>query len=255
MKMIVNADDFGLCQGQNLGIQLAHRHGIVTSASLMPNMKGFVEAVNLAHENPNLGIGVHLVLSAGKPVLHPDHVPSLIGADGYFKKFNGMKHLNLNIDELEKEWRAQIEKVISSGIRPDHLDGHHHLHQHPDTFELTLKLAKEYKLPIRYLPGVDPVRELQLLRQSGVKYAYCVPDFYKEGVTREYFLNFIGLHEHLDQDLLEVMCHPAYLDPYILLHSSYNLDRVKELAILTDESIKKSLLDDGIQLTTFKEIQ
>jgi predicted glycoside hydrolase/deacetylase ChbG (UPF0249 family) len=253
MKLIINADDFGLCPGQNLGIQSAHRHGIVTSASLMANGRWFAEAIAIAHENPTLGIGVHLVLSAGKPILPLSDVKSLVDSDGFFHKFNDAKHINADMSELEKEWRAQIEKVLSHGIIPDHLDGHHHLHLHPDIFATTLKLAKEYHLPIRWIPGSDPNREKEQMRKQHVNYVYCLHDFFMEGVSNEYFYNFVGLHEHLDQDHFDVMCHPAYLDPYIMTHSKYTLYRVKELGVLTDKSVKEALLEHNIELTTYKQ--
>jgi len=253
MKLIINADDFGLCPGQNLGIQSAHRHGIVTSASIMANGRSFSEAVTLANENPALGIGIHLVLSSGKPVLPTNEVGSLIGIDGNFKKFKDEKHIDADPVEIEKEWRAQIEKVLAHGIKLDHLDGHHHLHLHPDTFEIALKLAKEYGLPIRWIPGKDPMREKELMKKYQVKYVYCLHDFFKEGVSNDYFIHFIGLHEHLDQDHFEVMCHPAYLDPYILTHSKYTLYRVKELGVLTDQSVKDALAQHNIELTTYKQ--
>lgn len=123
---------------------------------------------------------------------------------------------------------------------------------HPTTFLTTLKLAKEYNLPIRWIPGADPTREKALFARYQVKYVYCLHDFFKEGVSDAYFLNFIGLHEHLDQDHFEVMCHPAYLDPYILTHSKYTLYRVKELAVLTDQKVKSELLLHNIELTTYK---
>jgi predicted glycoside hydrolase/deacetylase ChbG (UPF0249 family) len=254
MKLIVNADDFGLCTGQNLGIQSAHRHGIVTSTSLMANGRSFAEAIAIAIANPALGIGVHLVLSAGKPVLPADEVKTLIGLDGSFRKFKDMQRIDADKAEIEKEWRAQIGKVISHGISPDHLDGHHHLHLHPDNFEITLKLAKEFRLPIRWIPGTDPTHEKDLMRRYNVKYVYCLHDFFKEGVSDDYFLHFIGLHEHLDQDLFEVMCHPAYLDPFILTHSKYTVDRVKELGVLTNTQVKASLDQHNIQRITYRAI-
>ena len=68
-KLIVNADDMGLCEAVNYGILCAHQKGIVTSCTLMAGMPGFEHAVGLLKANPKLGVGVHLTLSAGTPVL------------------------------------------------------------------------------------------------------------------------------------------------------------------------------------------
>ncbi|HOI45659.1 MAG TPA: ChbG/HpnK family deacetylase, partial [Candidatus Aminicenantes bacterium] len=82
-RVIVNADDFGLCQGVNRGIVLAHQKGILTSATLMANMPGFDEAVEMARDHPRLGVGVHLNLLRGEPVTPARDVASLVRADGF----------------------------------------------------------------------------------------------------------------------------------------------------------------------------
>src|SRR6266851_10522683 len=82
--LIVNADDFGLSSGINVGIIEGFKKGILTSASIMVNAPAFDEAVELAHAHPDLGIGVHLNVLRGKAVLPPDEIPSLVDANGRF---------------------------------------------------------------------------------------------------------------------------------------------------------------------------
>ena len=83
-KVIFNADDFGYSKAINLGIIQAHKNGILSSATLMANMPGFEDAVKLAKENPELGVGVHLTLTCGYPVL--SDVPTLCQENGKFHK-------------------------------------------------------------------------------------------------------------------------------------------------------------------------
>lgn len=85
-KWIINADDFGYSKGVNYGIIEAHQQGIVTSATLMANMPGATHAAALAKDKPNLGVGVHLVLTIGKPLT--EDVPSLIDKNGHFLRYN-----------------------------------------------------------------------------------------------------------------------------------------------------------------------
>ena len=68
MKLIINADDFGYSNGVNYGIIDAFKNGILTSTTCLTNMPGFNHAIQLAKENPNLGIGIHLTLTCGKPL-------------------------------------------------------------------------------------------------------------------------------------------------------------------------------------------
>src|SRR5260370_17726545 len=81
---IVNADDLGWTAGVNRGIAEAHRHGIVTSASLLANGQAFAEAVELAQDTSGLGVGVHLNLSDGPPVAPPGVAPSLLNDSSQF---------------------------------------------------------------------------------------------------------------------------------------------------------------------------
>ena len=95
--VIINADDFGYSQGINLGIIEAHKNGILSSTTMMANMPGFEHGVELAKNNPKLGIGVHLNLTCGKPLL--DNVPSLTD----YKEFR-------NLSYYEKETEHSIRR-------------------------------------------------------------------------------------------------------------------------------------------------
>src|SRR4051812_35977187 len=83
-QLVVTADDFGISRGVNRGIVEAHRNGLVTSASLMPNLPSAEDALTRATTCPDLGLGLHLTLTAGRPLSPPDRVPTLVDADGQF---------------------------------------------------------------------------------------------------------------------------------------------------------------------------
>ena len=83
-RLIVNGDDFGMCEGVTLGILKAHRDGILCSTTMMVGMPFAAQAAQMAKDYPNLGIGIHFTLTAGKPVSDPKDVPSLVEADGTF---------------------------------------------------------------------------------------------------------------------------------------------------------------------------
>ena len=128
-NLIVNADDLGWTAGVNRGIAEAHRHGIVTSASLLANGSAFASGVEVARSTPGLGVGVHLNLSDGAPVAARELVTSLVNDAGEFA--SGPENLLLRIasrglalHEVEQEWEAQIEKVrdASGGWEPREID-------------------------------------------------------------------------------------------------------------------------------------
>ncbi len=158
--LIVNADDFGRSEFVNAGIAEAFRRGILTSTSIVANGAGFESAVALVPQLEGLGIGIHLVLSEHDPVLPPSQIPSLVTKDG---RFPSRRRQLMNLaadprmsDDALKEWDAQISKVLASGIRLDHIDGHGHCHAHPRVAKAVVTLAERYGIAHVRVP-VEPM--------------------------------------------------------------------------------------------------
>ncbi|HEY1789140.1 MAG TPA: hopanoid biosynthesis-associated protein HpnK [Verrucomicrobiae bacterium] len=146
-RLIVNADDFGLSQSVNQAVVRAHREGILTSASLMVNEAGFAEAIALAKENPNLGLGLHLTLLQGHSTLPPERIPGLVNSRGEFSNSPvgvGMAYFFRRSlrEQLRAEIRAQFGKFYSTGLPLDHVNGHLHLHLHPVIFKILMDDAE-----------------------------------------------------------------------------------------------------------------
>jgi chitin disaccharide deacetylase len=146
-RLIVNADDFGLSASANHAIIRGHREGILTSASLMMNEPGFEEAVELARQNPRLGVGLHLTLLCGHSTLPAAQIPGLVNGRGEFGSQParvGLRyfcHRRLRA-QLKAEILAQFEKFRSTGLPLDHVDSHHHLHAHPVVFRILIEAAE-----------------------------------------------------------------------------------------------------------------
>lgn len=146
-RLIVTADDVGLHPGMTEGAIRAHREGIVTACSVVANGAAFEDAVARLREVPSLEVGVHLTLVEERPL-----------TDIRFpKKYTWFVPLYLarriGIAAIERELRAQIEKVLATGLRVTHLNGHQHLHVLPRIFAVVRKLAGEYS--IGYVRTVD----------------------------------------------------------------------------------------------------
>ena len=121
-RLIINADDFGLTAGVNRAIVEAHENGVVSSATLMANGQAFAQAVRLAQSTPRLGVGCHVVLVDGSPLLPRTQVQSLLDRSGNsagdprfregISKFGALSMLGrLPADEIEAEATAQIRKL------------------------------------------------------------------------------------------------------------------------------------------------
>lgn len=147
-RLIVNADDFGLTPGVNRAIMELHGDGLVTSTSLMARASATGEAMELACSTPSLGVGCHVVLADGEPVLEPEQIPSLVDArTGQFLPTLGAFLLRLftgriRAEEIEAEAAAQIGQLQQNGVRLTHIDTHKHTHMFPAVLRPVLRAAR-----------------------------------------------------------------------------------------------------------------
>lgn len=153
VKLIFNADDFGISQGVNEAIFKAHTQGVLNSTSIMITLKYVPQALEMAKQMPDLNIGLHANLTNENSVLKQDEIPLLVDENGKFKHgFVNLACLSLLHpkelkNQAKKEIKAQIEKAISCGIKLTHLDSHRHIHMIPAIFKACMELAKEYNIP------------------------------------------------------------------------------------------------------------
>lgn len=155
--LIINADDFGYSTQVNQAIIQAHQKGILTSTSLMVSADAFEEALTLAKANPNLPVGLHLVLGCGKSVLPYDQIPNLVDNENNFLddplKTGLRYHFNAKArEQLPLEIRAQLEKFRDTGLTLSHVDGHLHHHVNPVVLHTLLDLAEEFNIKYIRLP-------------------------------------------------------------------------------------------------------
>ena len=181
-RFILNADDFGLSKAHNRAVLEAYQAGLLKSASLMANGEAFEEAVtSVIPQCPDLGVGIHLNVIEGKSLC--TDIVSLTSSEGVFN--NSYIQLLIKaynpkdtefLPQLEREFRRQIEKVMSK-TSVSHIDSHVHVHSIPRIFEMVCRLAKEY--------GIKQVR-------TQFERPYIVPDL-KKHLTLKYPINLIKL--------------------------------------------------------------
>lgn len=245
--LIVNADDFGYSRGINLGIIDSYKEGILSSTTMMANMPGFEHGVKMAKENPELGIGVHLTLTCGKPLLK-NTVPSLT-SDGFFHKFSFYTdNFSIDTDELYKEWDAQINKIKDAGIDATHIDSHHHMNTIPIIKDVFLALAREHNLPVRNNFSVP--NDIQTTDKLFM-------EFDNLGSTRELWKSLVinNLIKDCKQfQTVEIMCHPGYLDHVVFESSGLLENRVHTVHELINPAYHDILKNNNIKLGTYKDI-
>jgi chitin disaccharide deacetylase len=284
-RLIVNADDFGFTSGVNRGIVEAHSRGIVTSSTLMANGPAFAEAAQLAKTIPTLGIGCHVVLIDGRPVLSAEQVPSLTNA-GLFR--DGMMTFaaraiagNINADEITAEATAQIRKIQAAGIPVSHIDTHKHTHLFPKILRPLLRAAAAcgiHALRNPFGPRL-PLRSSDLMARPGLwaraaqlRFLGRFAGKFREAVDRDGFVTPDGtlgilVTGALDETLFhaiarsippgtwEFVCHPGYNDSDLQrAETRLRESRETELRVLTLPAARELLLQEGIELISYREL-
>jgi len=250
IKVIFNADDFGLTKGVNLGIIETFKNGPVRSTTIMAGADEFEHAVKLSKDNPNLKVGIHLTLTAINSVggvyqTLTDEKGKLLPLSIIEQRAREGK---LNLEEVEVEYQAQIEKVLQAGIKPSHLDSHHHTHGLLGVQDVVLKVARKY--------GIDKIRMVdngppESMRGGLQTTDYFEVGFFGEGAT---FKNLKKLLRNVKKGSVEVMVHPGYMDSVLPEISSYNKMRNVEKDILTSEELREFLKQGNYEIADFSDL-
>nr|WP_205606381.1 carbohydrate deacetylase [Clostridium butyricum] len=252
--MIINADDFGYSKAVNLGIMESHINGVLTSTTLMANMPGVDHAVSLLKNMPNLCVGAHLTLTCGKPMLG-EKVSTLIKENGYFFKLEDMENKVVQMDtsEIYEEWKTQIRYLLKKGVNLSHIDSHHHVHTFKEHEEIIKVLSEEFNLPVRNCNNVleNKIRFLDLCNYNPIRN---MEEKY-ENVRIECFKVIEKIiKKNIQYENTEAMCHPAFLDSYLLENSSFNIARIREVDILCDQLMRDLINKYEIKLCNYKNI-
>jgi predicted glycoside hydrolase/deacetylase ChbG (UPF0249 family) len=276
-KVIINADDFGLCQGVNDAVAKARTEGLLTSATLMVNMPCADQAVEIAKSLPNLGVGVHLNLTEGRPVSKNSYLCNPQGDFAY-----SAERLCL-LSLFSKKFRAaikielftQVEWLKDKGITPTHLDSHKHIHTFPSIFPIVLELARRFDIPAIRLP----------LERQRFSEAHWPPPG-RKGLIKSYIIRnmarlnrlqgpglfrtseFLGIAHtgRIDVDFLkaaflynsapvvEIMTHPGFAEGLGQSGSRLVEQRLKELQALCSEQTKFYLSKAEIELVNYGQL-
>jgi hopanoid biosynthesis associated protein HpnK len=285
-RVIINADDFGLSPGVNRGIVAAFRSGVLTSTTMLVNLRSFDDAVARARENPDLPVGIHLSLLWGAPVAAPAAVPSLIERNAQFPRsltvlarryFLGQ----LNLDHVRAEFRAQVERFRRAGLTPTHVDSHKHVHCLPGVLDALCEVAAEQRIRCVRFPreerliagGHDglPARSgstkgrlksqvvaflsrngRQTLERRGLRTTDHFVGIEHQDRLDGHMLQFIL--SHLRDGVTELMCHPGYDDDLAREYSNTPPQRDRELAALQDPAVRVCVTARGIQRISYNDI-
>lgn len=266
LRLIVNADDYGLTSGVNRAIERAHRDGVVTSTSVMVNQPAAAEAAGLRARCPELGIGIHLTLTLGRPVEDPDRIPSLVAPDGSFlaREVLVVRARNRLVDQVDvaRECAAQLEQLRRLGVEPDHWNAHQHVQDYVSLGRpMALTMWREGVTSARTPRRVPGQRETWLgsarnslaaparaRAHAVIGLLHTTPDGLLEAAPDRWS----ALVPRLRSLLVEALCHPGEADDDLRRLSPDLCEaRALDLAALCDPALRMALLDRGVRLTSF----
>lgn len=242
-RLLLRADDLGFSEAVNYGIAKTVREGLIRNCGVMVNMDATEHAVHLFESIPCC-LGLHCNVSVGRPVCPPDAVPSLVDDRGIFhnsRKYRQASAEFASIEDFYTELTAQYQRFVSLfGKKPAYFEAH-------AVSSNNLCIALE-----------------QVAKENGLFYQPFFSDFqlggtYVVNTPNHSMESGYDARSALKQELSKVedgschlyVCHPGYLDQYLLKNSSLTLPRADEVDMLCDPGIRQWLEDQGFALVTY----
>jgi len=247
-KIIIRADDLGYSEGINCGIKKAVCDGLINTVGVMTNMEEAANGVRLLN-GVNVCFGQHTNICVGKPIIDAKKIPSLVGPDGNFKsstEYRSAKEDFVVLDEVILEIEAQYERFKEIvGREPEYFEGH------------AVASANFFK-------GLEIVAERHGLKYSAMSFDgspvrvgntdmyihidSMMPDYDPTESIKKMIEN---AHENACD---MYVCHPGYLDAYILKTSSMTTPRPLEVEAVCDPKLREWILRQDVKLVTYNDL-
>ncbi|HXC72430.1 MAG TPA: polysaccharide deacetylase family protein [Pyrinomonadaceae bacterium] len=265
--LIVHADDLGMAHSVNAATIKAFETGLVSSGSIMVPCPWFSEIAAYARANPRADLGLHLTLTSEwtsfrwGPLSSKDRVSSLLDKDGYFYPLETDAASHADPKEVELEITAQVERARASGVQPTHLDSHMGtLYQNKALFEVFLRVARKYKLPVRVARAWFGQADFpaEILKTDDV-YIDRVLDINTSVAANDWASFYSDAIKKLEPGVTEVVIHLAYDDAEMrgatFDHPNWGAAwRQRDLDFFTSDAFRKLLQENQIKLITWREL-
>jgi len=273
IKLIITADDYGLCEEVNQGIEECIKAGNVLSTNVMVNMPFWRSAISLKDKYKKISVGIHFNLTQGKPVLEPSKIPSLVDK---FGNFLNQRDFRINIllgkikkQDIRKELIAQCHEYISTLGQPDYWNSHQNTHLWPISFEIFLSVAKKFEInymrshkrfylvsgrehnpPFIYkLKGIGIKYWVQKAKNLGMLMPDGVIDIFGYENGKSDFNDYIGIINSYNKTL-ELIIHPSTgINSDVFQNLSEN--RIKEYDFFRNRNAMEVIKDKNIYLSNF----
>lgn len=264
MKLLFQADDFGLTESTACGILKGIREGVIRNTGLFVNMPASEHAAELIKNVKGICLGIDFNLVAGRPISDPASVPSLVNEMGDFipsgERMKKMKGMSKNVvadfdidpypyDETVLEIENQLKRFIELvGRKPGYLHGHSLI-----TANITKAInamSEKYDIPVSF--NVWKEKELYCLPCDWTPKPFPIEDQLKVNVEENLMR---VLPQALEHELNAFICHAGFVEEDLFKYSSYTIIRIKDLAAATSPDVKKFIDENGIELITYDDLR
>ena len=264
MKLLFQADDFGLCESTACGILKGIREGVIRNTGLFVNMPASEYSAKLIKDVKNVCLGIDFKLVAGKPVSDPVLVPSLVDAKGDFipsgERMKKMKSLSDTMradfetdpypyDETVLEIENQLKRFIELvGRKPGYLHGHSLITN--NIVKAIQAMSEKYEIPVSF--NVWKEKELYMLPCEWTPKPFPI----EQQLATNVEANLMSvLPQVLDHELNVFVCHAGFAEEELFKYSSYTIIRLKDLAAATSPDVKKFIEMNQIELITYDDLK
>ncbi len=280
-KLIITADDYGMCEDVNKAIEECTAAGIVLSTNVMTNMSCCEAAANLKEKFPNLSVGLHYNFTVGTPLSPIDKVRDLVDNDGIFLSYEQIrskcKNKTYNFDQIKTEMKAQYKRYVEICGEPDYWNTHQNVHVYPDLYalfrdvSLGLGIKKMRSHQRIFVPAsngksdkslkwtlTNPVkcRMLDAWQKKSKKLGVSSPDGILVRMNEADKLNLPYLLKNIkwkNNSIAELIIHPS-VTPDCEYFGGITEGRVREYEVFSDSKIKMVAADNNIEIANFKAV-
>jgi predicted glycoside hydrolase/deacetylase ChbG (UPF0249 family) len=286
-KLICNADDFGFGAAISDAIVAAHKHGIVSSTTLMANMPAAIYAIELARQCRSLGVGIHFNLTEGSPLVGSAAVPNLVNEMGMFlpvQKQNRNLWLGQHIrEQVYRELSTQCSLLCDHGLRPTHCDSHHGIQKRPIVREVIIQLCHKYGIngarTHRLYPWEKGTRSTHKLHgcgrkryvewmKAGMRYynhivlnrsGVCTPDYmlrlrYAGCDKNDLKMQLLECIRSIPHGISELVFHPGPNKRDSGDSEGYAMHRTLDYGLVTDSDVVHEIIEQGVRLVSFSSV-
>lgn len=275
-KIIVTADDYGMCDVVDTAIEAGIENGVITTTNVMTNMESLSNAKNLRERYPNISVGIHWNVTTGTPILSPEEIPTLVNGKSFYTLSEFKKRYSKGLidpQDLEKELEAQYALFEQTCGKPDYWNTHENSSLQVKAFKVFEKVAKKHDVKatrnfqrVYYdKQGLGLKREIRefLVKSffnvwfNQIKKSFVMPSarlisFHKVSKTSGDVL--LDALKKDGRDFIEVVFHPATTadSPYF---GNISTERVKEYKFVSSREIYDKYIANGISFVNYEDIE